>query len=80
MYSPLKVFAPVSAAFAVLGLIRYIWTFWTSGTFTNMSALLFASSALVFLMGLISEQISNLMYANTELRHVPRRRNGDRQE
>ena len=72
LYSPLKVFAPASAAFALLALVRYIWTLIESGRFTNMSALLFAASALIFLMGLISEQISNLMYANTELRHVPR--------
>ena len=73
LYSPLKVFAPASFIFALLGLARYSWTFKMSGTFTNMSALLLAASALVFLMGLISEQISNLMYANTELRHAPRR-------
>lgn len=72
LYSPLKVFAPVSAVFAILGLARYAWTFIEFGRFTNMSALLFAASALIFMMGLISEQISNLMYANTEIRHIPR--------
>ncbi|MGA7799226.1 MAG: glycosyltransferase family 2 protein [Gammaproteobacteria bacterium] len=77
LYSPLKVFAPASAVFALLGLIRYLWTFLEFGRFTNMSALLFVTSALVFLMGLISEQIANLMYANTELRHVPRRGHRD---
>ncbi|APZ43964.1 glycosyltransferase family 2 protein [Acidihalobacter ferrooxydans] len=74
LYSPLKVFAPASAAFALLGLARYAWTLHFSGTFTNMSALLLMASALTFLMGLISEQISNLMYANTEMRQAPRRR------
>lgn len=73
LYSPLKVFAPASLVFALLGLARYIWTYFGDGRFTNMSLLLLATSALVFLMGLISEQISNLMYANTELRHIPRR-------
>ena len=73
LYSPLKVFAPASAVFAVLGSARYVWTFIEFGRFTNMSALLFSASALTLLMGLLSEQISNLMYANTELRHVPRR-------
>lgn len=75
LYSPLKVFAPASFLFALLGLVRYIWTFIEFGRFTNMSALLFATSALIFLMGLLSEQISNLMYANTESRHIPRRQN-----
>jgi len=74
LYSPLKVFAPTSALFAALGLARYIWTFVEFGRFTNMSALLFITCALIFMMGLISEQIANLMYANTELRHVPKRR------
>ena len=78
LYSPLKVFAPASLVFALLGLARYIWTYFGDGRFTNMSLLLLATSALVFLMGLISEQISNLMYANTELRHVPRRTDRDR--
>lgn len=73
LYSPLKVFAPASFVFALLGLARYIWTYIEYKRFTNMSLLLFTASALIFLMGLISEQISNLMYANTELRHTPRR-------
>jgi hypothetical protein len=77
LYSPLKVFAPASLVFALLGLARYIWTYVEDGRFTNMSLLLLATSALIFLMGLISEQISNLMYANTELRHLPRRRDSD---
>ena len=73
LYSPLKVFAPASLVFALLGLVRYAWTYFEFNRFTNMSLLLFTASALIFLMGLISEQISNLMYANTELRHTPRR-------
>ena len=73
LYSPLKVFAPTSLVFALLGLSRYIWTYIEFNRFTNMSLLLFTASALIFLMGLISEQISNLMYANTEMRHTPRR-------
>lgn len=77
LYSPLKVFAPASLIFAALGFARYAWTYIEFGRFTNMSLLLFATSALIFLMGLISEQISNLMYANTELRHVPRRKSTD---
>lgn len=73
LYSPLKVFFPASIFFFLMGLARYAWTFIQFGRFTNMSALLFATGALIFMMGLISEQISNLVYANTESRHVPRR-------
>ncbi|QBQ53266.1 glycosyltransferase family 2 protein [Nitrosococcus wardiae] len=65
LYSPLKVFTPISFGFFVLGISNYFYTYMTAGQFTNMSALLFITSVLVFLMGLISEQIANLLYANT---------------
>lgn len=62
LYSPLKLFAPVAAGFFLLGLGWYGYTFHTEGRFTNMSALLFSASVIVFLIGLISEQITNLTY------------------
>lgn len=62
LYSPLKLFTPMSAAFFLLGLGYYAFTFSTSGRFTNMSALLFVSSLLFFALGLISEQVSSLQY------------------
>ncbi|AOV17891.1 glycosyl transferase [Acidihalobacter aeolianus] len=67
LYSPLKVFVPAAVFFFALGLIRYIYTYLYNGTFTNMSVLLFITGALVFLLGLISEQIANLMYARTDI-------------
>jgi glycosyltransferase involved in cell wall biosynthesis len=63
LYSPLKIFAPVSAGFFVLGLLNYLYTFITAHRFTNMSALLFTASVVVFIIGLISEQITNLTYS-----------------
>ena len=62
LYSPVKLFAPTAALFAVLGFGWYGWTFVTEGRFTNMSALLLSGSVIVFLIGLVSEQITNLMY------------------
>jgi glycosyltransferase involved in cell wall biosynthesis len=62
LYSPLKVFLPVSAAFFVTGLGYYAYTYTTMGRFTNMSLLVFSASVIVFLIGLISEQITALMY------------------
>nr|WP_111265668.1 glycosyltransferase family 2 protein [Lysobacter maris] len=62
LYSPLKLFAPTSAGFAALGLGHYAWTFWHYGRFTNMSALLWSAAVIVFLIGLISEQITSLTY------------------
>lgn len=64
LYSPLKVFVPCSAVFFFTGLGYYLYTYVSMGRFTNMSALLLITSILIFLMGLISEQISNLLYAN----------------
>ncbi len=66
LYSPLKLFLPVSVAFFLLGLGRYLYTFTTSSRFTNMSALLLVTSIVVFLIGLVSEQISALNYKDSE--------------
>ncbi len=64
LFSPLKLFLPVSAAFFCIGLGYYLYTFLSDGRFTNMSALLFINSVLVFLIGLVSEQITMLIYRN----------------
>lgn len=63
LYSPLKIFAPLGFGFFGLGLTYYIYTFFSEGRFTNMSALLFTTSVLIFLIGLVSEQITTLLYA-----------------
>ncbi len=62
LYSPLKLFVPASATFFLMGLGYYAWTFFTQHRFTNMSMLLFSASVIVFLIGLISEQITSLTY------------------
>jgi glycosyltransferase involved in cell wall biosynthesis len=64
LYSPLKLFAPISLGFFVLGLGHYFHTFFTEGRFTNMSALMFTTSVVIFLIGLISEQITNLLFTS----------------
>lgn len=71
LYSPLKLFAPASLAFFLLGLGWYGYTLGTMGRFTNMSALMFTTSALVFLIGLVSEQITQLMYKESESEAEP---------
>lgn len=65
LYSPLKIFLPISAGFFVTGLGWYIYTFSTMGRFTNMSMLLFSAAVIVFLIGLISEQITSLTYSKS---------------
>ncbi|GGE33608.1 glycosyl transferase [Halopseudomonas oceani] len=62
LYSPLKLFAPVSVLAFFIATLWYGYTLIVDGRFTNMSALLYTGSVMVFLMGLISEQITALMY------------------
>ncbi|WP_440998173.1 glycosyltransferase family 2 protein [Arhodomonas sp. SL1] len=62
LYSPLKIFVPASAGMFGLGLAYYGYTYLTQGRFTNMSALLLTTAVLAFLIGLVSEQITQLMY------------------
>lgn len=66
LYSPLKLFLPISASLFLTGLFYYFYTFVEAHRFTNMSALLFISSLLVFLIGLVSEQITSLNYKDSE--------------
>lgn len=63
LYSPLKIFLPVSAAFFATGLGYYVYSYLTVGRFTNMSLLVFSAAVIVFLIGLISEQITTLTYS-----------------
>lgn len=63
LYSPLKVFLPFAVLHFFLGVINYIFTYSTQGRFTNMSAVMFSSSVIIFLIGLLCEQITTLMYA-----------------
>jgi len=62
LYSPVKLFAPTALGFFLLGSGYYAWSYATSGRFTNMSALLISASVIVFLIGLVSEQITALTY------------------
>lgn len=62
LYSPLKLFTPAAALFFLMGFGWYGYTFTVMNRFTNMSALLFTSGFILFMMGLISEQITSLMY------------------
>lgn len=62
LYSPLKLFFPISMGFLATGLSYSAYTLLALHRFTNMSALLFITAILVFLIGLISEQITMLIY------------------
>ena len=66
LFSPLRIFLPISLFFFSSGILYYLYTFLTSHRFSNMSALLLSISIIVFLIGLVSEQISQMRYSNTE--------------
>jgi len=65
LYSPLKIFLPIGALFFATGAGWYVYTYSAMGRFTNMSMLLFSAAVIVFLIGLISEQITALTYSKS---------------
>jgi glycosyltransferase involved in cell wall biosynthesis len=62
IFSPLRIFMPVSLAALVLGSGYAFWTIATQSHITNSSVLLIMFAAIVFLVGLVSEQISALRF------------------
>ena len=60
IFSPLRIFAPVSAAAFLLGAGYGVWTIVTQSHVTNSSVLLILVSVVILLVGLVSEQISSL--------------------
>ena len=71
LYSPLKVYFPMAVVVSMLGLANYLFTAMGSGAwrFTNMSTLLILGGMIIFLMGLLSEQLTNLQYKETDAEH-----------
>jgi hypothetical protein len=72
----MRVFLPVSFIMFLLGTFRYLHSYITEGRFTNMSALLYVASIIIFMMSLISEQICQLRFERRERkisvkRHAP---------
>ena len=66
LYSPFRVFLPVSFVTFCVGLGYYLYTLFALGRFTNMSALLFTTSVIIFMIGLVSEQISQMRFDRRE--------------
>ncbi len=58
LFAPFRVFLPVSLAFFATGTAYYLYTYLTVHRFTNMAALLLSTSVIIFMLGLVSEQIS----------------------
>ncbi|MEQ1272545.1 glycosyltransferase family 2 protein [Acinetobacter ursingii] len=66
LFSPLKMFLPIAVILFLMATGWYGYTLYEYNRFTNMSALLYTGSIMIFLMGLISEQITALMYKETK--------------
>jgi glycosyltransferase involved in cell wall biosynthesis len=62
IFSPLRVFLPISMAAFVIGGAYAMWTIATQSHVTNSSVLLISMSVVIFLVGLVSEQISALRF------------------
>jgi glycosyltransferase involved in cell wall biosynthesis len=60
LFSPFRVFLPVSIFFFLGGTTNYIYTYLTMHRFTNMSVFLLTTAVIIFMLGLISEQIALL--------------------
>ncbi|MDT8382979.1 MAG: glycosyltransferase family 2 protein [Gammaproteobacteria bacterium] len=62
LYSPLKLFFPVAFLHALAGITYYAYTFATQGRLSLATIFLLTASVTIFLIGLVSEQITQLMY------------------
>jgi len=62
VFSPLRIFLPISVAAFGVGAAYAVWTIATQSHVTNSSVLLIVLSVIIFLVGLVSEQISSLRF------------------
>ncbi len=69
LFAPFRVFLPVSLGFFATGLLYYLYTYVTAHRFTNMAALLLSTSVVIFMLGLVSEQISLMRTERIESSH-----------
>ena len=78
LYSPMRVFLPVSFVMFLGGLVNYLYTFFTNNRFTNMSVFMFVTAIIIFMMSLISEQICQMRFERRGAdRAVLRKESGD---
>ena len=68
LYSPLKLFAPVAFLHFMLGIGYYAFTFATNHRLSSMTVFLLSASVTIFMIGLVSEQITALMYKDSSIR------------
>src|SRR5436190_1698904 len=62
LFSPLRIFLPISVLSFVTGSIYGIWNMMTNGKIPNGAVILILFAVIVFLVGLVSEQIASLRF------------------
>ena len=72
IFSPLKIFVPISAAAFLLGVVYGVWNVIQNSRIPNGAVLLLMFAVMVFLVGLVSEQISTLRFRESASRLTPR--------
>lgn len=65
LYPPLKIFLPIAAIQVLIGLVHYTNTYLNTGRLTLGTIFMISSGLTIFLIGLVSEQITQLMYRGT---------------
>ncbi len=66
LFSPLRIFLPISLCFFLSGFLYYAYTYFLWGRLTNGVLLLFSFAIIIFLIGLVSEQITQMRYDRVE--------------
>ncbi|HQT42962.1 MAG TPA: glycosyltransferase family 2 protein [Halothiobacillus sp.] len=77
LYSPLKLFLPVAVFHLILGLGYYLYTYSEFNRLSLASIFLWSASVTIFLIGLVSEQITQLMYKDSDNRVESRNKSSD---
>jgi len=67
LYSPLKIYFPIAVTVSLLGLLNYFSSFFSGARMTNISTMLLLGGVIIFLIGLLSEQLTNLQYKDTDI-------------
>ena len=73
LVSPLRVFLPLAFFVGAIGVTWYVYSFLTTGRFTNMALLLLVQASVLFSLGLISEQVAQLRFEGSSSREDSQR-------
>ncbi|PCI21443.1 MAG: glycosyl transferase [Piscirickettsiaceae bacterium] len=71
LFSPMRLFLPISFVFFLTGFLNHLYTYFAWGGLSKGSLLMYVCSVFIFLMGILSEQISSLHYRNTDNENNP---------